>query len=244
MEPKTALLLCGGKGTRLRPLTYEIPKVLLPVQGKPLLEHNIETLKRHGVINFILSVGYLKEQIKGYFGNGSKLGVKIKYLEEDEPLGTAGPLRLAKKQEILPKTTFIMANGDELKEIDIPKLYKIHKDSNAMVTIALVEVQDTRDWGVVELRDHQIVRFVEKPEPEAAPSNLANAGFYLMEPEVADLVPEGQVSLERRIFPLIAKKGRLFGVRATRQWFPTDTPEKLETARKNWNREASQSLGF
>ena len=232
MQIKTALILCGGKGTRLRPLTFEVPKVLLPVQGKPLLEHNIESLKTQGVTHFILSVGHLKDQIKAFFEDGSHFGLKIEYLEEDKPLGTGGPLRLAKELGILPKKTFIMCNGDELKDIDVQKLHKLHKAKKALATIALVKVQNTKGLGTVKLKGRQILRFVEKPKK--APSNLANAGFYIMEPEVSDLVPEGRVSLERKIFPLIAKKGKLFGINAVKQWFPTDTPKKLELARKRW----------
>ncbi|MFQ5647620.1 MAG: NDP-sugar synthase [Candidatus Aenigmatarchaeota archaeon] len=234
MKPKTALILCGGQGTRLRPLTHQVPKVLLPVQGRPLLEHNIEALKRQGLERFILSVGHLKEQIKDYFEDGSGLGFSIEYLEEAEPLGTGGPLRLAQERGLLPKKTFIMCNGDELKEVNILKLRRLHNAKKALATIALVEVDDARDWGVVELKGSRILRFVEKPGKGQAPSNLANAGLYLMEPGVADLVPAGRVSLEREVFPKLAEQGRLFGAKAAKQWFPTDTPEKLRAAQKGW----------
>ena len=233
MKPRTALILCGGKGTRLRPLTHEIHKVLLPVQGLPLLEHNMRALKSQGIKKAILSIGYLGDQIRGYFGDGSGFGLEVEYLQEDNPLGTAGPLRLARERGILPKKTFIMCNGDELKEIDAQKLCRLHSRKKALATIALVKVKDTRNWGVVELKGNRIVRFVEKPK-RGAPSDLANAGFYIMEPDVSDLVPEGEVSLEREVFPRLSEKGRLFGAKAAKQWFPTDTPKKLEVARKRW----------
>ena len=117
--PKKAVLLVGGKGTRLRPLTYKIPKALLDVNGKTVLEHLLDLLKKYGIRDIILCVGYMKEKIKEYLGDGSKFGVNVTYVEEDKALGTAGPLKLAKKYL---KSSFIVSNGDELKDIHIPRM--------------------------------------------------------------------------------------------------------------------------
>ena len=229
-----AFILCGGLGTRLRPVTNHTPKVLLKIQNKTLLEHNIELMRRHGIENIILAVGFLREKIKEYFGDGSKFGVKITYIEESEPLGTAGPLRLAKDSGLLPKEAFVMCNGDELKDIPLLEMYKFHKKNKALATIALTKVEDVSQFGVVELKGSKIISFVEKPKPEEAPSNLINSGLYILEPEVAKLVPKGRVSIERDIFPKIANQGKLFGFPFSGQWFPTDTPERMKIAERKW----------
>ena len=195
--PMKAFILAGGLGTRLRPLTYEIPKLLIPLQGKPILEHTLDLFRRHSVSEIFLAVGYKAEQFKEYFGDGKKLGLKINYIIEETPLGTGGALRLAKDHL---RNTFFMCNGDELKEINLDLLYKFHKEQGALATIALTEVEDTSQFGVVELDKHKIKRFVEKPKPEEAPSHLINSGFYIFEPDVVNLIPEGRaVSLERGI---------------------------------------------
>ncbi|MFH1364918.1 MAG: nucleotidyltransferase family protein, partial [Candidatus Aenigmatarchaeota archaeon] len=130
---ETAFILCGGEGKRLKPLTTEIPKVLLPIQGKPILEYNIELMKSNGIRNIVLGTGHFGDQIKNYFDNGKNFGVNITYSHEKETLGTGGALRLASKHM---KKTFIMCNGDELKEVNINKMYEKHKQNNAHITIA------------------------------------------------------------------------------------------------------------
>ena len=124
-----AVILAGGKGTRLRPLTYKIPKALLPINGKTLTEHLFDLFKRHGITNIFISIGYLSGHIKNHFKNGKKFGVDIKYLEENEPLGTAGPLRLAKDNL---NESFLVSNGDELKDIDLDEMYEQHKRNKAL----------------------------------------------------------------------------------------------------------------
>ncbi len=232
--PNHAFILCGGLGTRLRPATNHTPKVLLKIQGKTLLEHNIDLMKRFGVENILLAVGFLKEKVKEYFGDGSGFGVKITYIEESEPLGTAGPLRLTESLGKLPKETFVMCNGDELKDIHLDRMYEFHKKNRALATIALTKVDDVSHFGVVELEGQKIIRFVEKPKPEEAPSNLINSGLYILEPEIINLVPRGQASMEREVFPKIAAQKRLFGFPFSGQWFPTDTPERMQKAEGEW----------
>jgi len=229
--PQKALILAGGKGTRLRPLTLKTPKALVDIQDQTMTEHLFDLFKKYGIRNMILSVNYLKEKIMNYFEDGSKFGVNIEYVEENEPLGTAGALRLLKGKL---NGSFIVSNGDELKDINIPRMYRLHKRKNALVTIALTTVEDPSQYGVARLDGSRIVEFVEKPKKEDAPSNLINSGFYIIEPEVIDMVGPGFQMFETDIFPKIAEMGRLRGFPFSGQWFDTGNMERLEKARKLW----------
>src|SRR3989338_242213 len=173
--PSKAVLLVGGKGTRLKPLTDKTPKALLEVHKRAVTEHIFDLIKKYGIRDVVLCVGHLKNKIKEYFGDGSKFGVNITYIEEDEPLGTAGPLKLARSQL---KESFIVSNGDELKNINIPRMFRLHKRKDALATLALTTVEDPSHYGVARLDGSRIIEFVEKPKKEDAPSNLINAGFY------------------------------------------------------------------
>ena len=230
-ELKTALILSGGKGTRLRPITYEIPKALVPVHGKPLIEHLFDLLKKYGVSDVVLSVGHMKDKVISKKDEWSRLGLDISFVEEQRALGTGGPLRLAKDK--LTKT-FIVSNGDELKNINIMEMYDVHKKNRALATIALTTVSDPSQYGVARLEGNRIMEFVEKPKKDKAPSNLINAGFYILESEVTGMIPRGKVSLEKEIFPKLAKMGRLFGFPFSGQWFDTGNFERYEQALKEW----------
>ncbi len=230
--PKKALILCGGKGTRLRPITYEIPKVMIPVQGKTIVEHLFGMFKKFGVRDIVLSVGYLKEKVKDYFGDGLRFGVNIIYIEEDEPLGTAGPIKKAKE---LFNEPFFVTNGDELKDVNLSDMFKMHKQTRAMATIALTTVEDPSAYGVAELSGNKILSFVEKPKKDEAPSKLISSGLYILSPEVVSLIPgRGFATLERDVFPKIASQGRLIGFPFSGQWFDTGTIERYERALKGW----------
>ena len=180
---KKAIVYAGGEGTRLRPYTLELTKVMLPIKGKPMIMHALDLLKSHGVTDIVLSLGYKGEQIKEYFGDGSKFGLKINYTEEKTPLGTAGPLRLAKKY--LNETFFIMW-GDILSKIDLDDFMYFHKNNDGLATVALTTVEDPSRYGVADLKGNKIIQFVEKPTKAKAPSNLINSGIAIMEPEVID----------------------------------------------------------
>ena len=227
--PSKAVLLVGGRGTRLRPLTDKIPKALLEVQGKVITEHIFDLLKKYGIRDVILCVGYLKDKIKEHFGNGNQVGMNVSYVEEDEPLGTAGPLKLAKEHL---KDSFIVSNGDELKNINIPRMFRLHKRKNALATIALTTVDDPTQYGVAMLDGSRIIEFVEKPS--IPPSNLINAGFYILEPEVIDMIPNGFSMLEKDVFPKLAKLGRLRGFPFAGQWFDIGNIERYKIAEKRW----------
>ncbi|OGH93814.1 MAG: hypothetical protein A2538_02995 [Candidatus Magasanikbacteria bacterium RIFOXYD2_FULL_41_14] len=222
-----AIILAGGLGTRLRPLTYETPKPLLPVHGKPIVEHAIINFKKHGVEEIILSIGYLADKIKEYFGDGNKWGIKISYCVESEPLGTGGALKKAAEGITEP---FFAINGDNLADFDWTSALEIHKKNNAKLTLSLFPVDDVTQYGIARLEGDKILEFVEKPTPDKAPSNLNNAGGYIMEPDVLDILPEGVSSIERDCFEKVAKLGRMFAHRHNGQWFPTDTMEKYKRA--------------
>ena len=172
----------------------------------------------------------MKEKIMDYFGDGSKFGVSIKYIEEDEPLGTAGPLKMAKH---LLNETFIVSNGDELKDINIEEMYALHKQNNALITIALTTVSDPSKYGVARLSGSKILEFIEKPKKEDAPSNLINSGFYIIEPEVIEMIPKGFAMLEKEIFPRLAKEGRLVGYPFSGYWSDIGTIEKYDKVIKD-----------
>ncbi|MBI2541222.1 nucleotidyltransferase family protein [Candidatus Woesearchaeota archaeon] len=227
--PGKAVLLVGGRGTRLKPLTDKLPKALLEVQGRPVTEHLFDLLRKYGIRDIILCVGYLKDKVKGHFGDGSKNGVSIEYIEEDKPLGTAGPLKLARRHL---KDSFIVSNGDELKNINIPRMFRLHKRKNALATIALTTVDEPSNYGVARLDGSRIIEFVEKPQNP--PSNLINAGFYIIEPEVIDMIPDGFAMLEKDVFPQLAKMGRLRGFPFAGQWFDIGNIERYKLAEKKW----------
>ncbi len=229
--PKKAVILAGGKGTRLRPLTNNIPKALIDIHGRTLTEHLFDLFKKYGIREVILSTGHMKEKIKNFYENGTKFGVNIIYVEETKALGTAGPLKLAKE---MLNESFIVSNGDELKKINIARMFRLHKRKNALVTIALTTVDDPTVYGVARLDGSRIVEFVEKPKKEESPSNLINAGFYIIEPEVIKMIPEGFAMLEKEVFPKLAKQGKVRGFPFSGQWFDTGSMERLKKARKLW----------
>lgn len=230
-RPRKALILAGGRGTRLRPITHEIPKPLVPLHDKPILQHTIDLFKKYGITEILISVGYKAEKIKEYFGNGKRFGVDIIYIEESEPLGTAGPLNLAREHLT---DTFMMCNADELKNIDLHEMYLFHKENGAKATIALTTVADPSQYGVAKLMGSKILEFIEKPAQGTAPSNLINAGLYVLEPSIFDFVPKGAGSIERDVFPRIAQEGKLFGFPFSGQWFDTGTLERYEEAMQKW----------
>ena len=229
--PKTALILAGGIGTRLQPITFEVPKPLLTVHDRTLLEHLFDLFRKFGIKNIIISIGYKGHKIKETIGNGRKYGVNVTYVEESKALGTAGPLKLAAH---LLKETFIVSNADELKELDLMDMNISHNKSKAAATIALASVDDPSAYGVARLQGNKILEFIEKPKKEDAPSNLINSGLYILEPEVLDYIPEGFSMLEKDVFPRLAREGKLYGYPFSGQWLNTGTLELYENAIKEW----------
>lgn len=228
---RKALIMAGGFGTRMQALTKNTAKPMLPLQGKPVLQHAIEFCKRNDIHEISISIHYFGDQIKKFCGDGKKFGVRIIYVEEKEPLGTAGALRLHKDWLDQP---FLMLNADDLCAVDLKKMYAQHTKTSAYGTLALTQVQDPSQYGVVALDGKRIVKFVEKPKKEDAPSKYISAGLYILEPDAVKLVPEGFCMVEKYLFPKLAEQGRLFGFSFKGQWFDVGTPETLKKAEKEW----------
>jgi NDP-sugar pyrophosphorylase family protein len=198
-----AVVLVGGVGTRLRPLTYVIPKCMLPVGAKPLLERTIAWLKEYGIEEVVLCVAYLKNRIKEYFGDGEQMGVKISYAETDMPMGTGGQLKSA--QELLGDQSFITMNGDILTSLNLGKMIELHRRRNGIGTLALKKFEIKVPYGNISLggRD-RIMRFDEKPTL----SFNANAGVYVLSPKIFEYIPaDVPVSLETETFPSALDRG-------------------------------------
>lgn len=220
-----ALILVGGLGTRLRPLTYTRPKPLLPVANTPLVDHLIEQVPED-VTRIVLAGGYRMGDLEAHFDARDDLGDReIVLVEEEERMGTAGAIKHAEEHLDEP---FLVLNGDVLSSLDLDALRRFHEDRGGVGTIALWEVEDPRHFGVMRMDGDRILEFVEKPETlEDAPSNLANAGTYLLEPEVLDRIPAGRkVSIERETFPeLLDDGGELYGFPFTGWWVDCGRPE-------------------
>jgi mannose-1-phosphate guanylyltransferase len=212
-----ALILSGGFGTRLRPLTCTRPKLLLPVAGKTILEHIIES---YPFDEIILAVNWLSDKIEDFIAKNEWENVIV--CHEETPLGTAGAIKNAEK---FLNDTFIVFNGDVLSSLQLEAFINFHKKKGAFATDALFPVSDVERFGVAELKGEKIVRFVEKPSLNEAPSNLINAGVYCFEPTILDFIESGKrISLEREIFPTIATKGDLYGYPFQGLWFDIGRP--------------------
>lgn len=223
----TAIILAGGFGTRLQPLTEETPKPLLPIKGKPIVQHVIERLKRYGVQQIILSVGYKAEQLQNYFGDGSRLGVKLSYAIETEPLGTGGAVLQAAQKIQQP---FFLVWGDNVMDVDYAAMHKAYLHDAPQITMALTPREDVEHFGVARLEGNKILQFVEKPRREEAPSNLINAGAFIIDPLCLKMLPMGKSSLEHDCFEKLAPLGEISAFIHEGQWFPTDTLEKYSKA--------------
>ncbi|MFA4907565.1 MAG: nucleotidyltransferase family protein [archaeon] len=232
---KTALILAGGIGERLRPLTSEIPKPLLEVNGKTILGHQFDLLKKFGIGKAIISVGYLKEKIMERIGDGNGFGIKVEYVEENSPLGTAGPLNIA-RESLSGEENFLCFNADNLMNLDVKEMLSEHLENRAIATIALVKVHDPRAYGIARLEGKRIAEFVEKPARENAPSDCASSGFYILNRKALGFVEkrEGRQMLEYDVFPKIAEAEGLYGFAHKGQWFDTGTIESYEKVKREW----------
>ena len=221
-----AIVLVGGEGTRLRPLTYGTPKPMVPIMGVPFLARTMERLSEAGIRDVILPAGYMPQSIVDYFGDGSQLGMKITYVIEDTPLGTAGAL---KNVEEHIRGRFFVLNGDVLTSMDLRGMIAEHERKGGIATLHLIRVEDPSAFGcVVHDADGLIGAFVEKPPRETAPTNEINAGTYLFEREILDVIPAGRnVSIERETFPqLIAAGRKLYAYTTNDYWMDLGKPEQ------------------
>ncbi|MCX6807010.1 MAG: nucleotidyltransferase family protein [Candidatus Berkelbacteria bacterium] len=229
-----AFILAAGKGIKMRPFTYEMPKAMLLVKGKPILEHTLETLKNNGIQEAIILVGPKGEKIKEYFGDGSCFGIKISYIDEEKPSGTATPLKKAKT--VLGSDPFLLIYGDVLAKINIREMIDFHEENQSMMTMAITSVNEPGDWGVVNLRGNKIISFVEKPKKPGL-SHLVNAGIFVLEPEIFKYIPEKKFSrLENDVFPQLVQKNKITGYLFEGKWFDVGTPENYEKTIKEWGR--------
>jgi len=212
MKDLKAIVLAGGFATRLRPLTLTKPKPLLTVLGKPLLEWIVEMLSQAGIKDIVISVRYMSQVIRNRLGNGTEYSVNIIYVEEDKPLGDAGPLTLI-ADEVGLNDTFIVVYGDIFCDIDLTKVVEFHKQKGGLITIVLAKVDDPSRYGVAVLdEDSRIINFVEKPKSEEAPSNLVNAGIYVFEPEALRYIPKKAPSkLARDLIPRLVNDKLVYG---------------------------------
>jgi NDP-sugar pyrophosphorylase family protein len=228
-----AVILVGGEGTRLRPLTLSVPKQMLPIVGRPMIEHVLAQLARHGVDEAILSLGYLPDAFLAAYPEGMAAGVRLRYAVEPEPLDTAGAVRFAAGGDV--DETFVVVNGDVLTDLDLSALAAFHRERGAQATIALHPVPDPSAFGVVPTdAEGRVVAFVEKPARHEATTNLINAGTYLLEPAVLQRIPSGRrVSIERETFPAMARDGVLFAKADDGYWLDTGTPQAYLQA--NWD---------
>jgi mannose-1-phosphate guanylyltransferase len=226
-----AVVLVGGFGTRLRPLTNTVPKAMLPIAHVPLLVRLIGQLEAGGVDHVTLALGFLPEPFVAAFPDGRCGGVELGYAIEPEPLDTAGAIRFAADHAGIDDT-FVVANGDVLTDLSIADLVAAHRAADAEATIHLIGVEDPSAFGVVELDDSgRIVRFVEKPPPGTEPSNLINAGTYVLEPSVLERIPLGErSSIERDTFPAIASAGRFYALATDDYWIDAGRPDLYRQA--------------
>jgi len=221
-----ALVLVGGEGTRLRPLTLTQPKPALQLVDRPFIRFMVDWLARHGVTDVIMACGFRPGALQSALGERTEAGVEIRYLEEDQPLGTAGPIRLAADAGLLEER-FMVLNGDVLADLDLSALGSFHADREAVATLALYPVEDPTSYGLVR-RDEggAVLGFLEKPDPAEVDTDEINAGAYVLDRAIVDLIPAGRaVSIEREVFPRLVGQG-LFGLRLEGYWMDIGTPER------------------
>ena len=227
-----ACILCGGTGTRLRPLTFERPKPSIPILNKPSVGHLVEHLSKNGFDEIVITLGYMGEAIEKYLGDGSIFGVGIKYVYEKEKLGTAGSVKNAEKY--LDSQPFLVVGGDHVMNLNLRELYDFHNRSNSMVTIGVLSIDDPREFGIVDLDNNHIIhRFKEKPGPGEIFSNLASTGIYALNPEILDYIPKEKYDFAKDLFPRLLKDDkRISGWLAHGLWTDVGNPRAYREAQR------------
>lgn len=220
-----AVVLVGGEGTRLRPLTLTVPKQMLPIAEVPMIERVLRHLASHGVEEAVLSLGYRPDPFMALFPSNRVGQMTVRFAAEPEPLDTAGAIRFAAEEAGIDQT-FVAVNGDVMTDLDITALIEFHRAWSAEGTIALTRVEDPSAFGLVMTDvDGRVTTFVEKPLPEESVSGAINAGTYVLEPSVLERIPSGRrVSIEREIFPAMVEKGSLYATVSEAYWIDTGTP--------------------
>ena len=229
---RTALILCGGLETRIRPSPFSTPKPLLPIGYQALLEYQIQYLKRYEFDRIILAIGFLQEQIVRYLDE-HRLGLRLRYSFEKEPLDTGGAIKNA---ESMISSDFLALNGDVIfSDLDLDKLVYAHKKSNASATIVLAKSTTPTRFGAVELDDeNRVINFVEKPRKQSAGETWVNAGVYVITPSTLSKIPKGRrTSLELDVFPKLMREGTIFGYKHEGYWADVGTPEDYLRVQKD-----------
>jgi len=229
-----ALILAGGFGTRLRPLTETRPKHLLPIANRPHVEHVFDLLLAQDVREVVLATSYLAHHFDRVVERAAQRGLEFRVTREEEPLGTAGAMKHAASE--LGEDRFLVLNGDILTDVDLGSVVRFHEDREAELTILLTPVEDPSAFGVVPTdEDGRIRAFIEKPPREEAPTNLINAGIYVLEPSILNRIPEGEVwSAERQLFPGLVEEGAaLYALGTDAYWMDIGTPQKLLEANRD-----------
>jgi len=224
------VVLAGGYGTRLRPLTYTKPKAMLPLAGKPVLQSIIESVASEGFNDVVVTTNYFREKIIEYFGDGSDFGVRLDFPEEEKPFGTAGSV---KNSEKYLNETFAVIQGDNITEIKFRHILNFHREMGGVATIALLPVERPHQFGIAQLDlDNRILRFKEKPRQEEFFSDLASIGLYILEPEVLDYIPSGvEYDFAKDVFPkLMDSSEKIYGYRASGFWVDIGVPENYMRA--------------
>ncbi|NQT48958.1 MAG: nucleotidyltransferase family protein [Chloroflexi bacterium] len=228
-----AMILAAGEGTRLRPLTLKSPKVMLPIAGKPLLEYILDLLRFHGINEVAINLSHLPEVVMDWLGNGERFGMRVVYSVENPILGTAGAL--TRLQDFFDDT-FVLIYGDMLMDLDISSLVEFHQARNSLATVTLFEVEDPSSYGIVEVDSEQrILGFIEKPDPGATSSRLANAGIYVLQPEIiGHIPPETLYDFGYDLFPALLYRGeRLYGYVTTDSILDTGTMENYRRVERD-----------
>ena len=219
-----AVILVGGEGTRLRPLTSTVPKPVVPLVDRPFIAFMLEWVARHGVDDVVMSCGFLATAVRNVLGDGSQYGLRLRFVEEPEPRGTAGALKYA--EEFLGER-FLMLNGDVLTDLDVTAQLALHEARAARATLALTPVEDPSAYGLVrQARDAAVTEFVEKPAPDQIDTNNISAGAYVLERSVLEMLePDQPASIERDVFPRLVGEG-LYGCVSNGYWLDIGTPER------------------
>ncbi len=229
-----AVILAGGKGLNMRPFTFEMPKGLFPVGGRPILEHIVEMLSKYEIRDIIFSIGHLGDKIKDHFGDGKKFGVRISYVSENIESGTGGALLLAKKR--LKRDAFLVIHGDILTDINLSDLIAFHQKREVIGTIALSSVVDPSSYGEVVLHGTRIAQFVEKPKKGQQTSQLVSCGLYIFEAGIFRFLPKVVPSRLEDVFSLLVENRQLAGFLFAGRWVDIGSPTSYEKAIREWGK--------
>lgn len=228
---KKVVILAGGLGTRLKPLTDNMPKPMIPIKKKPILEHIIMNLKKYGIDDITIVLYYKPKSVIEYFGDGKKFDVKINYIVLKKDLGTGGAIKKSITDNDKP---FFLVWGDNLMNVNWKEIYKKYQRSKAKVVMALTIREDVEHFGVAKLKNSKIIYFVEKPKRKDAPSKLINAGAFIVNPDIFRNIKNIKFSFERDVLEDLTKKGEVFSYIHKGQWFPIDTISKYKIANKEF----------